>query len=37
VTVFGVKFDSWNYTIPSEKFVMEGVTFQAMRIAYEET
>ncbi len=37
VTVFGVRFDSWNYTIPSDKFVMEAVTFQAMRIAYEET
>jgi hypothetical protein len=37
VTVFGVKFDSWNYTIPSANFVMESITFQAMRIAYEET
>jgi len=37
VTVFGVKFDSWVYTIPSDTFVMEAVTFQAMRLAYEET
>lgn len=37
VTVFGVKFDSWTYTIPSDTFVMEAVTFQAMRVAYEET
>jgi hypothetical protein len=37
VTVFGVKFDSWTYTIPSDKFVMEAVSFQAMRVAYEET
>ena len=26
VTVFGVKFDSWNYTIPSDAFVMEAIT-----------
>src|SRR5262245_43957349 len=37
VTVFGVRFDSWTYTIPSDAFVMEAVTFQAMRLAYEET
>ena len=36
VTIFGVKFDSWNYTIPSDAFVMEAITFQAMRVAYEE-
>lgn len=36
VTVFGVKFDSWTYTIPSDEFVMEAITFQAMRVAYEE-
>ncbi len=37
ITLFGVKFDRWNYTIPSDTFVMEAVTFQAMRVAYEET
>jgi hypothetical protein len=37
LTVFGVKFDSWTYVIPSDSFVMEAVTFQAMRIAFEET
>jgi hypothetical protein len=37
VTVFGVKFDSWLYTIPADTFVMEAITFQAMRVAYEET
>lgn len=37
VTVFGVKFDSWNYGIPSDDFVMESVTFQALRIAFEES
>jgi len=37
VTVFGVKFDSWTYNIPSDAFVMEAITFQAMRVAYEES
>jgi len=37
VTVFGVRFDSWTYTIPSDTFVMESVSFQAMRVAYEES
>ncbi|MFH7245293.1 MAG: hypothetical protein ACHWZW_20850 [Spirulina sp.] len=37
VTVFGVKFESWNYTIPGDDFVMESVAFQALRIAFEET
>ena len=37
VTVFGAKFDSWEYSIPTDDFVMEGVSFQAMRLAFEET
>jgi hypothetical protein len=37
VTVFGVRFDNWTYTIPSDTFVMESVTFQAMRLSYEES
>jgi hypothetical protein len=37
VTVFGAKFDSWTYNIPTDDFVMEGVTFQAIRLAYEES
>jgi hypothetical protein len=37
VTAFGVRFDRWTYTIPSDSFVMEAVTFQAMRVAYEES
>lgn len=36
ITVFGVKFDTWTYAIPSDSFVMEAITFQAMRVAYEE-
>jgi hypothetical protein len=37
VTVFGVKFEQWHYTVPADEFVMESVTFQALRIAFEET
>lgn len=37
VTVFGVKFESWQYNIPSDEFVMEAVLFQAVRIAFEES
>jgi hypothetical protein len=36
IAVFGVKFESWAYHIPSEDFVMEAVRFQALRIAFEE-
>lgn len=37
ITVFGVRFDSWNYTIPGDSFVMEKVTFQALRVGFEES
>lgn len=37
VTVFGAKFERWDYTVPSEDFVMEEVTFQALRITVEES
>jgi hypothetical protein len=37
LTVFGVKFNSWNYQIPGDDFVMEAVSFQALRLAFEET
>lgn len=37
LTVFGVKFESWNYAIPTEDFVMESAAFQALRIAFEES
>jgi hypothetical protein len=36
VTLFGVKFTSWSFTLPEDDFVMEGVTFKAMRISTEE-
>lgn len=37
VVLFGVKFDSWSFTLPEDDFVMEGVTFKALRISSEET
>jgi hypothetical protein len=37
VTVFGAKFESWTYNIPTEDFVMESVAFQALRVAFEES
>lgn len=36
VTLFGVKFESWSFKLPEDDFVMEGVTFRAMRISSEE-
>ena len=38
VIIFGAKFDTWVYTIPiSEDFVMERVSFQALRVSFEES
>ena len=37
ITVFGVKFDSWSFSLPEDDFVMEGITFKALRISSEET
>ncbi|MFQ5629279.1 MAG: hypothetical protein ACE5I1_11000 [bacterium] len=37
VTLFGAKFDSWTYNVPTEDFVMESVKFQALRIGFEES
>lgn len=37
IVLFGVKFDSWAFTLPEDDFVMESVTFQALRIGSEET
>ncbi len=37
VTIFGTKFDGWDYNLATEdSFVMEQVSFQALRIAFEE-
>jgi hypothetical protein len=37
VIVFGARFGSWTYNIPADDFVMEAVSFQALRVAFEET
>ncbi|MCB0521573.1 MAG: hypothetical protein H6577_05900 [Lewinellaceae bacterium] len=37
VVVFGVKFDSWSFSLPEDDFVMEQISFRAVRIASEET
>lgn len=37
IVLFGVKFESWSFRLPEDDFVMESVTFRAMRIASEET
>ena len=31
VIVFGVKIDSWSYSVPADDFVLEAVTFQPAR------
>jgi hypothetical protein len=35
--IFGARFSSWTYNIPADDFVMESATFQALRVAFEET
>ncbi len=37
LVLFGVKFDTWDFIIPEDAFVMETVTFKALRISSEET
>ncbi|MEW6491450.1 MAG: hypothetical protein AB1589_02705 [Cyanobacteriota bacterium] len=37
ITIFGVKFESWSFQLPEDDFVMEGLTFRALRISSEET
>jgi hypothetical protein len=37
ITLFGVKFESWDFRLPEDDFVMESVTFKALRISSEET
>lgn len=36
VIVFGVKFESWSFSLPEDDFVMEAVSFRASRITTEE-
>ncbi len=37
LVLFGVKFATWSFTLPEDDFVMESVTFRALRISSEET
>ena len=37
LVLFGVKFESWSFRLPEDDFVMESVSFRAVRIASEET
>jgi len=36
VIVSGVKFDSWNFMLPEDHFIMESITFRAISIKAEE-
>lgn len=36
LTVFGVKFESWSFSLPEDDFVMESATFRALRISADE-
>jgi hypothetical protein len=37
LVLFGVKFEKWSFSLPEDDFIMEGVTFRALRISSEET
>lgn len=37
LTLFGVKFEQWNFTLPEDDFVLEGITFRAIRIGTNES
>lgn len=37
VTVFGAKFERWDYSIPTDDFVLEEIAFQALRVTVEES
>lgn len=37
ITLFGVKFQSWSFNLPEDDFILESVTFRALRISSEET
>jgi hypothetical protein len=36
LVLFGVKFESWNFSLPEDDFVIESVSFRALRISSEE-
>ncbi len=37
LTVYGVMFDSWQFNLPEDDFVLEKLSFKARRIAVEDT
>jgi hypothetical protein len=37
LTVYGVIFSSWRFTLPDNDFVLEGLSFTAKRITAEDT
>lgn len=37
LTVMGVKFEGWSYSLPEDDFVMERVKFRALWVKVEET
>lgn len=37
ITLFGVKFQTWNFHLPEDDFVIESVSFKALRMSSEET
>lgn len=37
LTIFGVKFDTWSFRLPEDDFVMESVSFRALRLSSAET
>lgn len=36
ITVHGVKFENWVYSLPEDEFVMEAVTFKGLYITVED-
>ena len=37
IALFGVKFENWSFRLPEDDFVMESVSFRALRVSSEET
>jgi hypothetical protein len=37
LTLYGVMFDSWQFSLPEDDFVLERLSFQARRLASEDT
>jgi hypothetical protein len=36
ITVEGVRFENWSVVVPEDDFVMENMTFKAIRVVREE-